>query len=201
MADNSLSDFELRCSLRSLARKGRDALAGSERGRASAQITRSVCALTEIVQAKSILLYSAFRSEVDTDELCKALLHDGKTVCVPLAKPVEKDIVPIVVDKEDFPLQPGYHGIPEPKWCAGKVFTAQNLDIVVVPGLLFDSRGNRLGYGGGFYDRFLANKAPQALRVGLAYSCQLADSIPAHRHDMRMDILVTELDVLRWPRR
>ena len=64
--------------------------------------------------------------------------------------------------------------------------------------MLFDRRGNRLGYGGGFYDRFLANRAPRALRVGLAFACQISDApLPAEAHDMPLDLLVTEGGILR----
>lgn len=194
-----MSDSDLRSCLRSLARKERDVLRRSERSRASLHIAELVCALAEVNQAKSILLYSAFRSEVETDKLCRRLLQVGKVVCLPLTRPEEKDLVPIMVQEGDFPLAPGYQGIPEPTCSAGRVFQAEHLDIVVVPGLLFDRNGYRLGYGGGYYDRFLAQKASQALRIGLAFSCQVRDSIPVQSHDMPLDILVTEEEVLRWP--
>ena len=97
-------------------------------------------------------------------------------------------------------LAPGFQGIPEPVFHPDRVFAPEALDVVVLPGLLFDRNGNRLGYGGGYYDRFLATQAPQALRVGLAFARQLADApIPAEPHDMRLDMLVTEAEILRFP--
>ena len=81
-------------------------------------------------------------------------------------------------------------------------YVMDRLDMVLLPGLLFDRAGNRLGYGGGFYDRFLANRAPQALRVGLAFSCQLANAavrLPVEAHDMKLHILITEQETLRFP--
>lgn len=200
MADDYLSKLESRSVLRILARNSRDALSNAERSSASSCIAQSVCALAEARKAWSILAYSAFRSEVETEELCRLLLRMDKKLCLPLTRQKDKDLLPIVVKEEDFPLQPGYQGIQEPEWCAGKIFAAQELDIVIVPGLLFDRNGNRLGYGGGYYDRFLACKASQALRVGLAFSCQLVPFIPAQSHDIPMDILITEKGILRWPR-
>lgn len=195
-----LSESELRCSLRALARKNRDALGKIERSRASSYIAESVCALPEVIRARNILLYCAFRTEVETEQLSKSLLHMKKKLCMPLVKPLEKELLPMIIDEEDYPLQPGYCGIPEPVWCTSRCAAAEHLDIVILPGLVFDKNGNRLGYGGGYYDRFLACKAPQALRLGLAFSCQLVPSIPAQNHDMRLDILVTEKEILRWSR-
>jgi 5-formyltetrahydrofolate cyclo-ligase len=67
-----------------------------------------------------------------------------------------------------------------------------SIDTVLIPGSVFDVTGGRLGYGGGFYDRFLSNSAPQATRIGLAFSRQLVDRVPMEPHDQYMDFLVTE---------
>ncbi|NLZ16309.1 MAG: 5-formyltetrahydrofolate cyclo-ligase [Desulfobulbaceae bacterium] len=190
----------LRRSLRSLARKLRDALSQAERSLASACICKRMCQLEEVAKAHIILLYSAFRSEVETEQLCCSLIQMGKKVCAPLINTEEKGMLPIELDNNAIDLRPGYCGIPEPVWRADRICAPEKLDIVVQPGLLFDRAGNRLGYGGGYYDRFLALKAPQALRIGLAFSCQVTTGIPAQKHDMRLDILITEKEILRWPR-
>lgn len=199
MKDDILDKSILRRSLRAWARKKRDELSQRDRSSASLRIAQSVCSLEEVVHAKNILLYCAFRTEVETEQLSTCLLDMNKMVCVPLVRTKEKELLPMFIESEDAPLQPGYCGIPEPVWCADRCFAPEHLDIVILPGLLFDRNGNRLGYGGGYYDRFLAYKSPQALRIGLAFSCQLVPSIPAQKHDMRLDILVTEKEVLRRP--
>lgn len=191
----------LRRSLRSSARKLRDALSQDERSFASASICRRMCELEEVAKARTILLYSAFRSEVETEQLCCRLMQMGKKVCAPLTNTEEKGLLPIELHNNAIDLRPGYCGIPEPIWRSDRICAPEKLDIVVQPGLLFDRDGNRLGYGGGYYDRFLGLKAPQALRIGLAFSCQLTTAIPVRKHDMRLDILVTEKEILRWPRR
>ena len=193
-----------RAQLRVWARQRRDSLALQERLCASRRIGQCVCSLAEMRAATSIFVYCSFRSEVATDEICRILLGMKKTVCVPLVVPAKKELLPMVVDElfeTNSCLRPGYQGIPEPVGETSKIFASECLDAVLLPGLLFDRDGNRLGYGGGFYDRFLAHKAPQALRIGLAFSCQLIASMPVLAHDMRLDMLVTEQEILHWPRK
>mgnify|MGYP003590435843 FL=1 len=99
-------------------------------------------------------------------------------------------------------LIPGYKGIPEPdpQLAHARSLPANSLEVVIIPGAVFDRRGYRLGYGGGYYDRFLALEAPQALRIGLAFDLQLVEHLPNEIHDIPMDILVTERQSLSWPR-
>ncbi len=184
--------------LRLEARNGRDALSCVERVRASAVICQRLCALAEMARAESILLYRAFRSEVATETVFQTLRQQGKTVCLPRTVPERKILLPLIWDGE-IALQPGYRGILEPELQAGRVVPPDTLDIVVVPGLLFDRSGNRLGYGGGYYDRFLALQAPQALRIGLAFSCQIIASIPAMAHDIPLHVVVTDREIWRCP--
>jgi 5-formyltetrahydrofolate cyclo-ligase len=73
--------------------------------------------------------------------------------------------------------------------------------MVVVPGSVFDRRCGRYGYGGGYYDRFLSIEAPQALRIGLAFSLQVVPGIPLKTHDQKMDIIVMENEMLRCNRK
>lgn len=79
-----------------------------------------------------------------------------------------------------------------------KKLDPKGIEVAVLPGLAFDRRGYRLGYGGGCYDRFLSRYAPQALRVGLAFSCQLVETLPTEAHDVPLHFLVTEKEILSW---
>ncbi len=182
--------------LRRKARSCRDGLGCAERMQASAAICQRLCGLAEVARVESVLLYRAFRSEVETETICQALWQRGKTVCLPRTVPEQKILLSLIWDGK-ISLQPGYRGILEPELQADKVFPSDKLDIVLVPGLLFDRNGNRLGYGGGYYDRFLALQAPQALRIGLAFSCQIAAGIPAMAHDVPLHMVVTEREVWR----
>ena len=190
----------VRQALRSQAKKKRDALSAAQRARASAVICAQLCALPETAAAQSLFVYCAFRSEVDTAPLWPLLQGQGKVLCVPLTLPENREMLPLVLDNR-ADLRPGAFGIPAPPYQKELIFPADRLDMVILPGLLFDRAGNRLGYGGGFYDRFLAHRASQALRVGLGFACQLADEpvrLPAEPHDMRLDILITDQETLRF---
>lgn len=187
-----------RQALRLQARRVRDELGGEVRLRASDDIRRRLRGLAELACARSVLLYCSFRSEVATDHLFREILNMGKTVCAPLALPDQKRLLSIRVERPGEELRPGFLGLPEPRWHADRVFAPHHLDIVFVPGLLFDTKGNRLGYGGGYYDRFLSQEAPQALRIGLAFSCQVVEEIPAMTHDARLDMVVTEEALWRF---
>lgn len=98
----------------------------------------------------------------------------------------------------DLDLAPGFCSIPEPVLERVVLFEPSKIDVVILPGSVFDLNGGRLGYGGGYYDRFLANGAPQALRIGLAYEMQLVDEVPVMAHDQPLDYLVTEKRVIKF---
>jgi 5-formyltetrahydrofolate cyclo-ligase len=102
-------------------------------------------------------------------------------------------MVPVAVTSLDEGIAPGRHGLREP--VGGTVIDPKDLGVVIVPGLAFDERGNRLGRGGGFYDRFLATTP--AFRIGVCFEVQLASSVPAGPLDVPMDAVVTERRVIR----
>jgi 5-formyltetrahydrofolate cyclo-ligase len=94
-------------------------------------------------------------------------------------------------------LEPGFKGIPEPVEACERV-GPEAVDLVIVPGVAFDVRSGRLGYGGGFYDRFLAScRAP---RIAVAFSMQIVDGVPCDEHDLPVDVVVTETGEIRSSR-
>ncbi len=152
--------------------------------RAGQAIRERVLALPEVASAGSVCCYVSVRREVPT----RALLGDlGGRLCVPR-----------VVDHEHMearawqePLVPGVLGIPTSD---GPVVHA--IDVVLCPGLAFDPRGNRLGYGAGYYDRFL-NAHPSAVCVGLCLDEALLDEVPAGPHDHPMAVVITPTRTIR----
>ncbi len=106
-----------------------------------------------------------------------------------------KEIVPFVLHALDE-LEPGFYGIPEPKKTLreqpDRTATLQEIELVLVPGLAFDAKGNRLGRGAGYYDRFLAKLPKSVKTVALAFECQLFESIPVEPHDRKVDYIITE---------
>ena len=141
--------------------------------------------IPEYKKASRVMVYLSLKAEAPTDELLEKILKDGKKVCVPstvgnIITPVE-----VLVGTE---FESGEFGVREPK--EKKAINAEGIDIVLVPGLLFDKRGTRCGYGKGCYDLFLKDSC--ALKVGIAFDRQVVTSFPSDVHDIKMDYIITE---------
>jgi 5-formyltetrahydrofolate cyclo-ligase len=175
----------------------RDTLTLAERTEKSEQILVSLLTLTEVQQFSTFFIYVNFRSEVQTIPFIQHCLSAGKTVTVPVTRVAEKKLQAIQLSDVEKDLQPGYCGIPEPGSIQQQTmeYDPTSIDMVIVPGSVFDRQGGRLGYGGGYYDRFLVNAAPGAVRVALAYESQLVDTIQLQPHDQLMDWIVTEKNI------
>ncbi len=175
----------------------RDALAPALQHDKSLRISRTLLDLPLLNNCTTLLIYVAFRSEVQTLPIITTLLESGKTVAVPLTLVREKRLLGITIKDPKKDLAPGYCGIPEPEasLIPDNTIDPAIIDLVIVPGSVFDRQGGRLGYGGGYYDRFLAMKVPQATRIALAYELQIVDKIHLEPHDQTMDMIITENSV------
>lgn len=192
---------EARNRLRSQFLARRNALAHVDRAVMSRKIIQLLVAQSIFSDHKIFFIYCSYLSEVETPSLLSYCLEQGKTVCVPLVVPEQSQLLAVPITDPSSELFPGYKGIPEPSSLVQmKNMKPEEIDIAIIPGAVFDRSGNRLGYGGGYYDRFLAQQAPQAYRIGLSYSLQLTKVIPTRSHDIPMDMLVTEQGVFTWPR-
>ncbi|MGW8162068.1 MAG: 5-formyltetrahydrofolate cyclo-ligase [Desulfobulbales bacterium] len=170
----------------------RDRMAQDERSRKSREIKSNFWQLPEAAHAKCIFVYVNFRSEVETMELIRQCIARGMMVTVPLTDVRNKALLPFQVVDLARDLRPGYCAIQEPDPRCTSAVPPEKIEIAVIPGSVFDVHGGRLGYGGGYYDRFLVNDAPQAKRVGLAFEMQVVDKVPVEPHDQPLDILITE---------
>jgi 5-formyltetrahydrofolate cyclo-ligase len=188
-----------RTALRTQILATRDTVPREERRQKSRIITDRLLALPEFARARNIFAYVSFRSEVETLELIADCLKRGVTVSVPLTLVRESRLLSYAITEPDRDLVPGYCSIPEPRPTLPQVDPA-SIEVVVVPGSVFDARGGRLGYGGGYYDRFLQTAAPQALRIGLAFDLQVVDTVPLESHDQPLDWLITETRTLKFGR-
>lgn len=156
----------------------------------SREITARVLSLPEFQEAKQILVYADYNHEVMTGEIIKAAWKAGKETAVP--RVTGKDMVFCALT--DFSqLSPGYFGIPEPE--TGEPVTWENA-LMLMPGVAFDSQCRRVGYGGGFYDRYL-ELHPDLKRVALAFEFQVLSQVPTEPTDISPEILVTEKRILR----
>jgi 5-formyltetrahydrofolate cyclo-ligase len=143
-----------------------------------------------IATATTVLCFASFRSEVDTAPLVGWCLERGRAVALPrIMGPRHLEAFAVTDPRRD--LVPGRWGIPEPRQGLPLVDPAA-IDVVVVPGAAFDARGGRVGYGGGFYDGFLARMRPGTRRIGICFDLQVVESVPREAHDLCVDLVVTE---------
>ncbi|MFA6327833.1 MAG: phosphoribosylglycinamide formyltransferase [Candidatus Micrarchaeia archaeon] len=145
--------------------------------------------LPDFEKAKCILLYSAIKGEVHTDFIIQSALSLGKRVAMPATRK-ESHSLELYEIKDMGDLSPGAFGIPEPQALPERRVQPSEVDLAVVPGVCFDRRGFRIGYGMGYYDKLL--KEVPGRKIGLAYSFQVMDSVPAEIHDVAMDAVLTE---------
>ena len=175
----------------------RDSLSEQENLEKSKAIADRLFSLLDYKDADNILIYASMRSEVITDGIISEAFKDSKNVFCP--KCIDKDNGVMVFYKinsiED--LKEGYYGIREPEYTSAAEEYGASKDIerslVIVPGVAFDRCGNRIGYKGGYYDRFLS-KYPNIKTIALAYDLQIVDHIPADAHDIPVLKVITESD-------
>ena len=140
-------------------------------------------------KAKNIFIYLSFGSEIDTRPIIDIALEDGKEVYIPKVYKSNKDMKAIRLNSYDN-LEENSMGILEPKDDSSFI-AKENIDLIIVPGAVFDIHGNRIGYGGGYYDRFLADIKDKRNKVVLAYDLQVVDFIEVEEHDIKMDYIIT----------
>ncbi len=169
----------------------RQLLQEEEKRERNRRIIDNLLSLEELRGAEKILLYCAFKGEPDLSPLFGILLSQGKKVILPRVRGKELELVSIT---NGSCFTKGPFGIPEPS--EGSTVYPQELELAVVPGIIFDRRGYRVGFGKGYYDRLLSKV--YAPKVGVAYSFQVIDNVPAESWDVPVDILITEEEVLRW---
>lgn len=174
----------------------RDALPAQERREKSAAIRRKLWELDDFSSAKNIMIYINFRSEVETLPLVEECLRKNIQVTAPLTIIRPPRLVPYPITDPKKDLRPGYCNIPEPDAARLTPHDPGAIDVVLLPGSVFDAYGGRLGYGGGYYDRFLSRDAPQAVRIALAFEDQLVEKVPVLDHDIPLHYLVTEKRII-----
>jgi len=183
-----------RNTLRKSRLAARDQMEPTLRNEKSKRICTLLTGHPVVTDADHLFVYVDFRSEVETMDMIRQLIAAGKTISVPVTLLEQSRLQAIRLTNPDTQLIPGCYGIPEPTQNQIAVATVDpaTIDTVLIPGSVFDTGGGRLGYGGGYYDRFLTESAPRAVRVGVAFELQLVEQVPMEPHDQYMDVLVTE---------
>lgn len=190
MTPDSAAITDAKGALRRRMRALRDAMPVHQRAAMSAAAHERLLALPVVRDARVIFTYVSHGGEIQTHDLIRAWLDDGRTVAAPFITGPGR-MHPSAIDSFDD-LAPGEYGILAPR--ADRPLTAPP-DVVIVPGLAFTAAGDRLGSGAGFYDRFLAEQSAARAglhAVGLCFDLQIVPTLPREPHDVAMRAVVTE---------
>jgi 5,10-methenyltetrahydrofolate synthetase len=180
-------------SLRRAVLKRRDAMDAGTRAILSRAIVDSIVGLDGYHQSGVVLAYSSFGSELQTAGFLRHVLDDGKTLVLPRVNRERRLLDLHEVRDPARDLEAGTWGIREPRPDRCPRVEPEAIDFVVVPGVGFDPRGGRLGYGGGYYDRLLAGYSnARPLLVAGAFEIQMVEEVPVEEHDTLMNLIVTE---------
>jgi 5-formyltetrahydrofolate cyclo-ligase len=173
--------------IRQILRERKDALTTEERAVKSQHICYHL--LKQIHNGETVMVYTSKEKEADTVPFISALFERKNPVVVPII--VREDVSLRLSYLRDFSaLVPSTFGVPEP---IGNEIPADpdDIDTIIIPMLGFDHQGGRIGYGAGYYDRFLA-KHPSMRKIGIAFACQEMDEIPLDENDIPLDRIITE---------
>jgi 5-formyltetrahydrofolate cyclo-ligase len=182
--------------LREKALKKRRSIPFSEKKRKDDLIKHNIFNFTGFKEAKTVLFYASFGAEVDTISMIEESLKMDKKVIVPK---VDKEChrLRLYEIKDLRELSHGFMGIPEPSLPDERIRQIKDVDLAIIPGTAFDYSGNRLGYGAGYYDILLSGTEKKIPFVALAYEEQLVNSIPSESHDVKVDIIITDKQVIK----
>ncbi len=170
----------------------RDALAPEARARLSRRISERLLELPDFARTRRALAYLSFGSEVDTAAVVAGLQARGCEIALPRVDRAQRRLELYFVADLARDLVPGVWGIREPRPEVCVPASLADIDVVLAPGVAFTARGDRLGYGGGFYDRLLGGSASRPRIVAGAFDLQIVDELPSTRTDIPVDVIVTE---------
>ncbi|MBY0754620.1 5-formyltetrahydrofolate cyclo-ligase [Clostridium sardiniense] len=142
--------------------------------------------------ARGIFIYIGFGSEINTKIIIREALNSGKEVYVP--KVIKKDMILIKIDSLENLVTSSY-GILEPIGDKSNL-DVNKLELIVMPGVAFDKSGNRLGYGGGYYDKFLEQNKIECKKIALSYDFQVLEKLEVEEHDIKVDLIITENQII-----
>ena len=162
----------------------------------SRSITGTLIGRKEFQTANRILIYLSKDGEVGTDHLLGRAFEMGKRVCVPVVDRGNDELRISELPGPEIDFLLGAFGVREPAEGDLNFVTPDKIDLVVVPGLAFDRRGGRIGYGKGYYDRLLSRLSSQVPRIALAFEFQVLDTVPQDENDIQVDTIITEKNTM-----
>ena len=184
---------EAKAALREVVLRRRQALPEEQHASLSSRIVARVLDLRSYRLSNAVLAYASFGTELQTDRFLRRVLGDGKTLLLPR---VEREGLTLYEVRDlARDLSPGSWGIREPIPDNAPVSDPGIVDFALIPGVAFDRKGGRLGYGGGFYDRLLASLPDGPPLVSGAFEVQVVDEVPVGPHDAPVHAVVTEVGI------
>jgi 5-formyltetrahydrofolate cyclo-ligase len=173
----------------------RNSLTQQEIKDAERLIVNNLLKLNQFIQSQNIFCYVSFRSEVPTEGIISHCQQQGKNVYIPVCVNETKEMLISHYD-DDVILAASKYGVQEPTKETIKIADREILDIAIMPGAVFDSKGYRVGYGAGYYDKFFAHAKNRIYKVALAFSFQIIDEVPHDHFDIPVDCIVTEQGII-----
>lgn len=176
-----------------LAKRGQ--LSNKELIEYSAAIANKLYEMDEYKQAKRIMTYVSTSKEVNTHSIIQQAVSQDKSVVVPICVPETRHMLVSELYKLTE-LEVGFFDLLEPKEEFVRLVEPETIDLVLVPGVLFARNGYRIGYGGGYYDRFLSKLDKNVVKIGLTFHLQTTDLVPTDSYDIPVDIIITEKEII-----
>ncbi len=190
---------DLRQHIRKEIRQKRRALTAHQQAHFADQAAARMLGFAPVVEAKSVAVFLSFDGELDTRPLIEGLWRAGKQVYLPVLHPFSPGNLLFLRYLPDSLLATNRLKILEPALDVRHVLPLDRLDVLITPLVAFDNTGQRLGMGGGFYDRTLQNwRAHGFLPVGYAHDCQQVESLPVQEWDIPLPVVVTPTKIWRW---
>ncbi len=164
----------------------------AERKKRSLRIQKKLFSLAAFREAECVCFYVSLPSEVDTTVMIDKALQIGKRVIVPRTNLENKELSLYEIKNRAEDLKKGAHGVMEPRALKTQLVDLKEVECLIVPGVVFDKKNNRVGRGKGYYDRFLKQFGPEVSKLGLAFSFQVVPRVPVEAHDEPVDKVLTD---------
>jgi 5-formyltetrahydrofolate cyclo-ligase len=148
-------------------------------------------------QSSCIMTYIDFKNEVVTGNFIRYALNDNKRIIVPITDMSSKKLILSELKDFDNELYISSYGMLEPKKDYVREVSGEILELILVPALVYDERGYRIGYGGGYYDKLLSRQEITAITVGIAFEFQVVDRLPEDDYDKEVDYIITDERIIK----
>lgn len=163
----------------------------------SSAISSLLFSTEQYKNSKYIMCYVDFKNEVRTEEIIKTAIDEGKNIIIPISVVETRQLILSQLLDYDKELESSTYGILEPKKEFIREVNPELIDLVLMPGVAFDRRGYRIGYGGGYYDRFLTRIDDSVPKIALAFDLQMVPYVRKGRYDIPVDYIITEKEIIK----